>query len=148
MILNRAMTPLTAGSIALTDRWFRYWMPYCFQKLTDVAVGRYKHVYLPLNRNYKPLGQVSRQRVRYEDYVDQAMIFSTDPTRFEAIWTAVHDDKLWLYNDASSSRIDYFERFGRLMSQKVRLVGKVVRGDRAADPYHVSAPAASHGATR
>jgi hypothetical protein len=38
-------------------------------------VGRHKHVYLPLNRNYKPLGQTSRQRVRYEDYVDQAMIF-------------------------------------------------------------------------
>jgi hypothetical protein len=111
-----------AGSIALTDDWLRDWMPYCFHRLP--GIGRHEHVYLPLNRHYKPLGQVGRKRVRYEDYASQAVIFYRDPMTFEGVWTATKDDKLWLYDDAAASRVDYFKRLGRLMSQKVRAVGK------------------------
>jgi hypothetical protein len=143
MIAHRAMTQLTAGSIALTDLWFRYWMPYCFQKLTDVDAGRHKHVYLPLNRNYKPLGQTSRQRVRYEDYVDQAMIFPTDPANYP-IWTSSRNGIFWLYTDSASSRVDYFARFGWLMGQKVRLVGKVMHRDQ--DVGRPAGVSISHGA--
>ena len=100
-------------------------MPYCFHRLP--GIGRYEHVYLPLNRHYKPLGQVGRKRVRYEDYAGQAVIFYKDPMTFERIWTATKDDKLWLYDDAAASRVDYFKRLGRLMSQKVRAVGKEPR---------------------
>jgi hypothetical protein len=112
------------SSAALTDHWFERWMPYCFHKLPGVV--RYKHVYLPLNDHYKPLGQVGRKRVRYEDYAAQAVIFYRDPMTFEGVWTATSDDKLWLYED-TASRVDYFERLGRLMSHKVRAVGKELR---------------------
>ena len=45
------MKKTEARKLAHGDRWFRYWMPYCFAKLD--GHGR-RHVYLPLNRNYKP----------------------------------------------------------------------------------------------
>jgi len=121
-----------ASSVALTDDWFEHWMPYCFHKLPGIR--RYKHVYLPLNRDYKPLGHVSRKRVHYEDYAAQAVIFHEDPMTLEGIWTATSDDKLWLYDD-TASRVDYFERLGRLMSHKVRAVGKDLRSDHIAGTY-------------
>jgi hypothetical protein len=74
----------------------------------------------------------------------QAMIFYKDPMTFEGIWTATKDDKLWLYNDATASRVDYFERLGRLMSQKIRVVGKEPRQDHTANPYQPSTASLDH----
>jgi hypothetical protein len=54
-----------------------------------------------------------------------------DPAKFDGIWTSSSGGSFWLYNDSSHSRIDYFDRLGWLMSQKVRLVGKVVRREAA-----------------
>ena len=46
-----------AHNLSDYDHWFRYWMPYKFIQVPRTEVGnKYKHVYLPLNRNYKPLG--------------------------------------------------------------------------------------------
>ena len=39
-----------ARRLTRNDQWFRHWMPYCFKELE--VEGR-KHVYLPLNRDYK-----------------------------------------------------------------------------------------------
>ena len=49
------------------------------------------------------------------------------------------DGIFWLYNDSPDSRVDYFERLGRLMSQKMRLVAKVIGRDHGA-PHAVVIP--------
>lgn len=62
------------------DRYFsRIWMPYCFMKMDLPQLG--KHVYLPLNRNYKPLGVSRSDWVDYSDYADQCVRFRTDPAK-------------------------------------------------------------------
>ena len=105
----------TAGAnLTKTDQWFRFWMPYTFHPL-DAK----KRVYLPLNRNYKPLGYTSKVMVDYEDYRPQAVIFGADPHTVKDVWTS--GQGLYLYNDGPSSRTDYFERFERLMSRSIRL---------------------------
>lgn len=97
---NRRMTPVAAGRISDTDGWCRYWLPYCFQELS----ANRRHVYLPLNRNYKPLGVVSPKWVNYNDHIDQAVVFASDPHTFPDVWTGTHPDKLYLYTDGTASR--------------------------------------------
>ncbi len=104
-------------SMSLTDpeMWFKIAMPYCFQKL---EVPKLKHVWLPLNRNYKPLGYRGYDRVRYEDYLEQAMKFRTNPQLFPRIWwdnMGDPENRLWLYDDDPKSRERYFARFKRLV---------------------------------
>ena len=95
-------------------------MPYCFQHLE--TRGR-KFIYLPLNRNYKPLGQTSDKWVNYGKYIDQAVIFGSDPASFKNIWYSNNDAKqFYLYSDSSISRREYFERLGRLMSKAPKIV--------------------------
>ena len=100
------------------DGWFRYWLPYQLQAVTIPGMP-YKHVYLPLNRNYKPLGVVSRDWVEYEDYIAQAMVFTRDPHEFEGIW--FDPEGLYLYDDDPRSRVDYFERLDRLLKKGVKI---------------------------
>ena len=113
---SQRVTQLAAGRLAAPDGWFRYWMPYCFQELS----ANRKHVYLPLNREYKPLGLTDYNNgVDYDDYIDQAVVFTTDPGAFPDVWT--RPGSLYLYNDGTASRLDYFERLERLLSRSVRL---------------------------
>lgn len=115
------MDQAAGRKIAYSTTWFRYWMPYCFQKLE--VKGR-KHVYLPLNRNYKPLGITSRDHVNYAKYLDQAIVFGSDPKKFSGIWNGdISGDKLWLYEDATPTRLDYFERLGKLLSKAPKIAG-------------------------
>lgn len=107
------------SELAQSDRWFRYWMPYTFHKLDH---PRLKHVYLPLNRNYKPLGITSREGVRYEDFIGQAIAFAQDPSGFKDVWDDTTPKGLFLYADSPNTRTDYFERLGRLLSKPSRLV--------------------------
>ena len=100
------------SAAALTSRqhWFRYWMPYQFIPL---KAGGKRHVYLPVNRDYKPLG-MKNAFVNYEAHLTNAVVFARDPHRFKDIW---FDPKtLYLYNDSPRSRLDYFERLGHLMA--------------------------------
>ena len=109
----KKLAELTQGG-----HWFRFWLPYKFEKLES---PKRKHVYLPLNRNYKPLGITSRDHVDYAAYMHQAVVFASDPTKFTGVW---HDPKgLWLYDDTSNSRVDYFERLSRLTDRTMKLVG-------------------------
>jgi hypothetical protein len=102
--------------ISQGDQWFRYWMPYQFVKLEHT---KYKHVFLPVNRNYKPLGIVARDFLDYEKYMPQAVVFEDDPAGFKKIWW---DERgLYLYDDGPKSRIDYFDRLGKLFLRSVRL---------------------------
>ena len=102
--------------ISQGDQWFRYWMPYQFVKLEHT---KYQHVYLPVNRNYKPLGIVAKDNVDYEKYMPQAAVFDENPVSFQNVWW--EESGLYLYSDAPESRINYFDRLGRLLVRSVRL---------------------------
>lgn len=103
----------TAGRGATCAPFFRYWMPYLYQRVQ--LAGR-KHVYLPLNRNYTPFGVEGY--ADYQAYVrSHGVIFGRDPAKFQDVWWNVDEQggRLWLYDDSAASRFDYFERLERLM---------------------------------
>lgn len=103
----------------LTDMgaWFRYWMPYTFQELSG-------GVYLPLNRDYKPLGLIQRDHVEYEDFaVTHGVKFARDPRTFTDVWWDA-GEPLFLYSDNPRSREDYFIRLDRLMSRSMKITNK------------------------
>ena len=110
--------------ITREDQWFRYWMPYVFVKIDHPKL---KHVYLPLNRNYKPLGQSTDKFVDYMEYLDQAIIFKRSPDTLEDIWMPedTPENYYYLYTDSQSSRNSYGRRFQSLMEKSVRLVAAV-----------------------
>lgn len=63
------------GSIIKTVRssFFKKSLPYCFQKM-DVPGDR--HVWLPVNRYYKPLGVLGGSWADYEKHIDSALVFA------------------------------------------------------------------------
>ena len=106
-----------AERLTLGNHWFRIWMPYQFVHLRS---RRFKHLYLPVNRNYKPLGHIGREWVDYREYASQAVIFRSDPHHLEGVWA--NPERLYLYNDSVGSRLDYFARYERLMSRSMAVV--------------------------
>ncbi len=107
------------------DHWFRHSLPYTLHLMPG---QRKKHTYLPLNRDYKPLGVVTMDHVRYEDYLDRAVVFGTDPHRFTDIWIPWDARRLlYLYTDNNRSVRDYFERLGRLCMRQMLQVSAVTR---------------------
>ena len=121
------MTPnqaagLTAGyGMASTPTFFKLWMPYLYQR---VEVPGRKHAFLPLNRDYVPLGmRRSAGFVRYEDAMaGHGVYFTRDPATWDGIWWNVRDGCLWLYDDSVASRQDYFARLERLMSRRMEML--------------------------
>jgi hypothetical protein len=105
-----------AARLTATDQWFRIWLPYTFVKL---EAAEHDHVYLPLSRDYKPLGLKSKDWVDYHDFIEQAVVFAEDPHTLENVWH--FSETLHLYGDDPKSRNDYFERFERLLSRSVKL---------------------------
>jgi hypothetical protein len=103
--------------------WFRYHMPYVFEPLN---IPNTKHVYLPLNRNYKPLGCLFKDHVDYHRYAaSHAMQFRRNPEIFYKVWHYIAPDgKLFMYDDGLQSRIDYFERLGRLLTRSMWVLGE------------------------
>lgn len=106
--------------LTIRNQWFRVWMPYQF---IQMEVPDAKHVYLPLNRNYKPLGYGTPRQttpwVDYSDYLHQAVVFERDPHGFQGIWE--EPERLYLYSDNSGTQKTYFTRLEKLMSRTVRL---------------------------
>ncbi len=114
------------ASISDTGSFARYALPYVLQKIEHPT---YKHVYIMLNRDYKPLGVVKHSHsdhVNYDDYSDHHIRFNKDPNTFKDVWFAA-DQPLVLYNDGDASRKDYFERLGRLYAKGTPLVRKMQR---------------------
>lgn len=104
-------TPKVAAGLTDHDHWFRTNMPYAIARID-------KKVWLPINRDYKPLGMAKTEsHARYDQYRDKAITFSSDPTTFEGIFISGDADTLWLYNDGTESRRDYMERLERLLSK-------------------------------
>lgn len=126
---------------SIRSDFFRYWMPYTFEPMR-VAKAR-AHTYLPLNRDYKPLGIVDPQHhggehlhVNYEDYEDRFVRLTVNPINLKGIF--IHDDtgnarngepNLYLYNDGPWSSVDYGERLQRLM-QYMRTDWRDITGSR------------------
>jgi hypothetical protein len=82
-----------------------------------LASKTHKHLYLPLNRNYKPLGYTASAWVEYKDYKNQAVIFRSAPQKFKDVW---HDTEgLYLYDDGLQSRESYFARLEALLDRSM-----------------------------
>lgn len=124
---NAGFTEGQGRNLTTSDHWFRYWMPYCYHKLEHSSR---KHVWLPLNRNYKPLGITSRDHVDYDRFINQAVAFASDPAAWRGVWVdrqAAIGGKLYLYTDGPRYRADYFARLARVMSHPQGLVLKPSR---------------------
>jgi len=109
----------TSNATNLTDfnRWFRYWMPYVFQKLDG-------NIYLPLNRDQKPLGIITGGSVNNAEFAKtHGVRFSRNPATFTGVWYAP-DHPLEMYDDNPTSRTDYFQRFERLMEYTVKTANR------------------------
>lgn len=122
---TEATTLVSGTHSGLETTYFKLWMPYLYLRIED---RRRSHIFLPLNRNYKPLGQVTRDHVEYEHFVDtHAVVFSRDPLTFRNIWTNIRDGHFWLYDDSPKSRLDYFARLERLMLKNpIMLTAKLI----------------------
>lgn len=108
------MTPKQAKQLTTDNHWFRRWMPYTFQKLEHPTRA---HCYLPLNRDYKPLGAHTQEHVDYSLFLNShAILFSSEPSEIKGVWAG---EGLYLYSNDPQSRVDYFDRFQTLMSRKL-----------------------------
>lgn len=120
------MTPnnahmLISGRDWKTPTFFRLFMPYLYQR---VEVAGRKHAFLPLNRDYVPLGfRRGDGSVDYDRVTPtHAVYFARDPAALEGIWWNTRDGQLWLYDDSTASRVDYFARLEKLMSRQMEMV--------------------------
>lgn len=110
-------------SITRQENLMRYFLPYCLQRIKG-------NVYLPLNRNYKPIGVTTKEWVEYENYQHLYVRFSRCPSKMTIEWHyAIKNkngtiDKLFFYGDGLDSREMYFEKYLAVMS-KAKLIGLV-----------------------
>lgn len=106
------------------DKVLRYFLPYCIHKISSHK----GHVYLPLNREYKPIGVVSKERVDYEAFSHLFIRFSRCPSKIKIDWQykIVNNDgvieKLYFYNDSLKSRSNYFEKYTAVMDKAKLLI--------------------------
>ena len=116
-----------AAKLTRDRHFFRFWMPYLFQK---VDVDGVKWAFLPLNRNYKPLGIIGAKHVDYRDFaLSGGVRFGRNPASLNGIWTNISGDgsQLWLYADDPKTRIDYFDRLETLMSLSLPVLSVELR---------------------
>lgn len=104
---------VTGKHSGLEPTYFKIWMPYLYHRVDHPKLS---NVFLPLNRNYKPLGSLTPEFVRYEDYAESHGVhFARDPVAFKDIWWRSQGAHFWLYDDTPESRTEYFHRLERLM---------------------------------
>lgn len=123
--MNERQAELLTGSVGIGTgkHFFRFWMPYVFQRINHAGA---KHAFLPLNRNYKPLGQLDKKHADYDALAEShGVSFARDPLTFTGIWTNSRPDDglFWLYDDRPASRTDYFERLEKLMTKSMPVIG-------------------------
>lgn len=102
----------------LDNPFVRIALPYCFVKLN--APG---HLWLPLNRDYKPLGFSRDVRVDYSEYAKHAIRFARDPDTFTDTWVAEDASgdlpKKWIHKLPQSYE-DYFARLAIICKRAKR----------------------------
>lgn len=103
----------------LEFRWV--FMPYCLKRLAD---GRY----ITLNRDYKPLGQQTREFVTYETHPTAAKMKITKATARKISWSGAEDlDVIHLYNDgcvptrSAVAMTAYLEKLAVLAKVKIEV---------------------------
>ncbi len=121
MTRDQAASLTTGHGMAATPTFFKTAMPYLYQR---VEVAGRKHAYLPLNRDYVPLGfRRADGFVKYEEVAERhAVYFSRDPALLDDVWWNVRDGSLWLYDDSAASRFTYFARLEKLMLRQMAMV--------------------------
>lgn len=99
--------------MAAQPAW-RFFLPYCLQQLEDKS-------YIVLNRNYKPLGQMTNDYVIYERE-DRIQLKLTKKLIQALSWNGSSDEKtIYLYSDSThpyssaAHTAAYFARLERLM---------------------------------
>lgn len=122
------MTKLQASALIggwdwKTPTFFKFYMPYLYQRVNHPDR---KHAYLPLNRDYAPLGfrRGEPRHLNYEELaVTHGVYFARDPATIDGVWHNVRGGSLWLYDDDPNTRRDYFERLERLLTKQVQMIG-------------------------
>ena len=95
-------------------------MPYLLKR---ISVAGKRHAFLPLNRDYLPIGERDENAVPYEHYMpSHGVYFARDPSKFAGIFWKIEGDHLWLYDDSPASRVTYFSRLEMLMTQRMEMV--------------------------
>jgi hypothetical protein len=106
--------------MARNPTFFKLFMPYLYQR---VEVPGRKHAFLPLNRDYQPLGMRREGWTDYQQVAStHAVFFARDPAQLEGVWWNQRDGSFWLYDDSVASRIDYFKRLETLMLRQMEMV--------------------------
>ena len=106
----------------LRTQWGRVWLPYTLAKLALPG-----HVYLPVNRDYKPLGMVTHDAlgrrifgtevwVDYEPHANKSMVFARNPHCISGVFI---NENLYLYSYNDKSMDSYFSRLEKLLSRSV-----------------------------
>lgn len=104
----------------MAEKLLRTHFPYCLQRLADGS-------YAVLNRNYKPLGVMSGEWVKYEDAPGNVKFKGMTAAMAQQLsWEGSPAlDRIFLYNDGTNpgngprELAAYLERLGRLLAQKV-----------------------------
>lgn len=100
--------------------YFRLFMPYCIQRM---EVPNRKHAFLPLNRDYAPIGMRRLQHLDYDALMPtHGVYFARDPAGIEGVFWNRRGNQLWLYDDSTASKVDYFARLEKLMSRQMSMV--------------------------
>jgi hypothetical protein len=96
--------------------FYRHW-PFCLMKLHADGC---ENLWLPLGREYKPLGCEQDGYYDYERYGHLAWQFTCDPREVEGGWRMIQDDRVFLYRDHEMGRLrdheDYLRCVGRLIA--------------------------------
>lgn len=141
----------------IPDEYRRVWLPYCFEPMTREINERHdrelaamkeatkgkpwefnldaiyprarEHTYLPLNRDYKPLGMWG-EWVEYIDFPEQFVRFTVAPEKMVGIWlNNTGCIAPYLYCDGPETHRTYGERYGRLLNYLSK-DWRDIRGDR------------------
>lgn len=116
------MTEDDARKLSRNRHFFRFWMPYLFQK---VEVDGVKWAFVPLNRNYVPLGMTTINHIAYQDYaISHGVRFSRNPADLQGVWDHFDrgGERLWLYGDGPKSRMTYFQRLEMIMARSLPIL--------------------------
>jgi len=117
---NKAYLLTGSKGIGTGSHFFRFWMPYLFHRISH---PKHKHAFIPLNRNYKPLGQMTKEHVDYDALaMSHGVVFARDPINYPGIWHNVEGDHYWLYSDDPRTRMDYFKRLETLMTYDISVM--------------------------
>jgi len=108
----------------LNGSFGRRWLPYCFVRVE--APTRGKHIFIPVNRDYKPLGMPNGKWVDYEKFPENFVRFKNDPITIRGVWFQADSWRLWLYNDDPSSRANYGRRL-QLVASRCRAAPRLER---------------------